>query len=67
MYACVFYVFGDGVFDYFSVLCDGVELYLVGLCHELGDDDWIFLADFAGHLEEALKLFVVVAYVHGCA
>ena len=56
---------GDGVLHYLAVLRNTIELYLVGLGHELGNNHGVFLADLAGCGQEALQFLVVVAYVHG--
>ena len=56
---------GDGIFHYLTVLCHSIELYLVGLLHELGDNHWEFLTYLAGKLEEAVQFIIVVAHVHG--
>ena len=56
---------GDGIFHNLTVLCHCVKFNLVGLGHELRDNHWVFLTYLACHLQEALKLLVVVAYVHG--
>ena len=65
MYASILHVLRDGIFNDLAVLCHSVKLYLVGFCHELRDDNRIFFADLAGHLEEAFEFLIVLAYVHG--
>ena len=60
-------VLRDTIFYNLTVLCNGIKLDLVCLCHELRDNDWVLLADLRSHLKEAHKFLVVVAYVHGCA
>ena len=67
MYAGIFDMFGDGIFNDFTVLCHCVEFYFLGVLHELRYDYRIFLRYFAGHLQEAFQFFFIVADIHGCA
>ena len=67
MNTCILNVLRDSIFHNLTILCNGIKLNLVCLCHELRDNDRVLLADLRSHLEEAHKLLVVVAYVHGCA
>ena len=65
MHAGIFDVLRDGVLHNLAVLGHSVELNFVGFRHKLADDDGVLLAHLAGHLQEALQLFVGVADVHG--
>ena len=65
MYTGELYVLGDSVLYNLAVLCNTVELYLVGLGHELGDNHGEFLAHLGGFGKETLQFLVVVAHIHG--
>ncbi len=67
MDTCIFNVFGDGIFHYFTVLGYSVEFYFFSILHELGYDYRIFFRNFFSHLQEFLQFIFVIAYVHGSA
>ena len=55
---------GDGVLYDLSLVGHGVELDLLGVLHELGNDNGELLAHLCGHLEETLKFVEAIANVH---
>jgi hypothetical protein len=65
MYTGKLNVLRDSILYNLTILCNTVELYLVGLSHELGDNYGVLLAHLTCLGKEALKLLIVVTYVHG--
>ena len=66
MNTCILHVLRDGIFHNLTLVGNGVELYLLGVLHELADYHGIVLGDLGGHVQEAMQFIVVVADVHGC-
>ena len=64
MYAGKLDVLRDGILDNLAVAGYGVELNLLGILEELGDDHGELLGHLGGLSKEAMHLLVVVAYVH---
>ncbi|EJP32999.1 hypothetical protein HMPREF1146_0001 [Prevotella sp. MSX73] len=65
VYAGIFDVLGDGIFHHLALVGHGIELYLLGLLHELAHHHGIVFRHLGGHAEETLEFVHVVAHVHG--
>ena len=60
----ILYVLRDGVLNHLTLVGYGVELYLLGLSHELRHHHGEFLGYLCSHIQEAMQFFLVIAYVH---
>ena len=64
VYTGKLYVFGNSVFNHFTVLSYSVKLYLLCIFKELRNNYRILLRYFSSHLQEVFQFFVIVANVH---